>query len=371
MSEPSSTILHIVRAKDLANGQTHHPFADPQKTAVFTAEKRRALLANPLRCGPDEPMQIIGVKDGNVTGRLDLISGRMNLKGQAVPCLWGSYLYVPPEYRSTLVGLSLVLKMHSLHSTPAVCGISQVALPLYQKLKWADVAMPRHIMLRRSRSVVERYLGTGLSGMLGRLAADAALTAHRLAAGTIRSLKTSGLHVQHVDRAPQELEDAMTTGSKAIQTHRSAAVIDWMLAHSFETDARNRKGLFLVRDGGRRLIGYFIAKLRFYEVATHRGFKNLLLGSLQDWRIFDGSKLSMMQLIALAVREISAWDADAVEVCLPPDCAPLNLKPWGFVRVGDLHWMIRPSSQSLLHGHLPSLHADWTIRPADGDNTFS
>jgi hypothetical protein len=349
-----------------------HEFADPDGVATLSAEKCRVLIDNPLSVSEDDPVQILGARGGRIAGRLDVIAGRIDVKGEAVSCLWASYLYVPPEARSTLLGVTMLLKLQQLHPNSAVCGVSQIALPLYQKLRWRDFAMPRHIRLRRSRSVVERYVRHRAARVVTRVVADAVLGAHRVASGVVRGLRTRGLSVEPAARATPELDIALAAHRVRIETHRSADYVNWLLGNASDrdpnTDPRTRKGLFYVRTPDGQLAGYFVIRARFYETATHRGFKNLYLGSLQDWRTFDRAALPTRALVQLAIREIDRWDPDAVEVCLPPDCADVRLRQWGFVGVGALHLLVRSPAGGPL-AEAPA--TDWVIRPADGDNFFS
>jgi hypothetical protein len=228
--------------------------------------------------------------------------------------------------------------------------------------------MPRYILLRRSRAIVERYVKKRSLVPPLRVLADAGLLAARSLSAAVRLLRTSGLRVEHVDRATPELDEALAKSQPAIATHRSAVYINWLLDHFFETDARNRRGLFYVRGRDGRLVAYFIGKSRFYETATHRNFKNLQLGSLQDFRIFDPAAISPMKLILLSVGEVAKWNPDAIEICVPPDCDGVRLRRWGFVPVGNLHLLVKCGSNQRL---ATSKDQEWTIRPGDGDNFFS
>ena len=155
-----------------------------------------------------------------------------------------------------------------------------------------------------------------------------------------------------------------------METLRSAAILNWLLSNDFDFDARNHKRLFGVYDRAGRLAAYFLAKTKFYETATHRRFKNLQLGSLFDWRIFDPAALSLQQLALLAVREISAWNPDAVELCVPPSCDHLHWRRWGFVPGGIMRFMIKRSPKCpTRRPELPEPR-QWNIRPGDSDTLF-
>lgn len=362
-----STPIRLVPREALRGEANAAPHADPGSLAALTPEKLHAILDNPLNGGDDEIVQVIGTRGGSVVGRLDLIEGRIDVDGRPVRCTWTSNLYVPVDARSSLLGLTMLLKAQQLHDVIGVCGVSQMALPLYQGMKWRHFRLPRFVLLCRSRAVVERYLPNRLVAAPLGLLADAGLAVLRwLVAGAVAVL-APGLRVEPLAAATPELDEALARNMPGVATHRSARFIDWLLTHSFDADPRNRRGLFAVRCRDGRLVAYFVAKSRFYPVATQREFRNLQLGSLQDFRIFAPDVVSPLQLVLLATRAIAAWRPDAIEVCIPPDCGRPRLRPWGFLPAGTLHLLVKCGGQPRL---ATARDDEWVIRPADGDNFF-
>jgi hypothetical protein len=231
--------------------------------------------------------------------------------------------------------------------------------------------MPRFILLRRSRAVVEHFLTNPALRGAARFAADAALLAHRAASALARAARTCDLRARPIERAGNDLDRLLAPVHQGVETLRSAPILNWLLSCNFESDPRNRKGLFGIYDRAGKLAAYFLAKTKFYETATHRGFKNLQLGSLLDWRIFDPAALSLQQLVLLAVREISAWNPDAIELCVPKTCGPLHTRRWGFVPAGTMHFMIKRSPKCpTRRPDLPEPPA-WNLRPGDADTLFA
>jgi hypothetical protein len=262
------------------------------------------------------------------------------------------------------MGVKLILRQQSLLPTVGTCGVSQLAYPVFAGLKWLDIALPRYIALRRSRSVDERYAGTGAAGRAAAVAADAALLGHRGVLSAWRALRTAGLRCEPVARMGAHLDSLLADPRARVQAHRSSAWVNWLLENRFDDDPRRRQGLFYVRDGHGRVVAYFVAKCAFYEAASHQAFRDVLLGSLQDWTIFEPERVDFAQLVLFAAQAMGRWDVDAIEVCLPPDTAGAGLARLGFRRVGDLHLLVRA----------PEAPADpraWWVRPADGDNFFS
>ena len=371
VSMDESTAYHVIRRREFVQSRLEGTWSDSLQICRLIPQKEQTFLENPSLGGDDDPISILAVRAGQVVGRMDLIPGCLGVNGQKEPILWCSNLYVPAAVRNSLAGAMLVLKSQQLHSTVGVVGVSQAALPIYQKLKWEQVAMHRYILLRRSRAVVEHYLGNPAIRWGARTVTDALLLAHRAASVLARLMRTSGLRIRQIDRAGDEFQSLLAPIPQGVETLRSAAILNWMLSHGFESDARNRKGLFCVYNRAGRLAGYFLAKSRFYESATHRGFKNLQLGSLQDWRIFDPAALSLRRLMLLAVREISAWNPDAIELCVPESCPPMPWRRWGFWPAGVLSFLGKRSPQSpLSRAGLPPPR-QWNVTPCDGDNLFS
>lgn len=380
MSEPVA--FHVVRRLELAAGGTsadapYRDWTDPDGIAPMPAPKRRALLGNPCRAagpaGADEPVSIIGLRGGAklVVGRIDLVCGLLEVHGQPVPVYWGSNWYVPPEHRSSLVGVTLLLKMQGLHHTIGAHGPSQQALPVYEKMKFFGLPMTRWILLRRSRAVVERYVGRGPGARVVAPLADGGLLVQRTALGALRLARTSGARATIESRVPPGLAERLAAPcDRPVRAHRSGAYLDWLLANSFQDDARARSALVVLTMPDGVVAGYALLKVRFYPTATHRGFRDLLLGSLQDWGIFEPRAVAMLDIVLLAVRELGRMGVDAVEACLPADETPGAMRALGFVRVGAMTSVLRASAASPLHDPALQRPEAWRLRPADGDNFF-
>lgn len=342
---------------------------DPYGLAGLTPQKRSALLNNPLSRSEDDPAQILGLQANKVIGRIDLIPGALLVNGQTIQMLWTSAYYVPEEHRGTLVGVMIVLKMMSLHHTIGACGVSQMALPIFQKLKWLAFTQPRFLLVRRSRSVIERFLGSGVGATLATNAADTALLAHRAALRSWAAINGRGLRVHEVPEMSRDMDDKLRHLAQPIGIHRSAAWVNWLLRENFEDDPTRRRGLFYVEAPDGRAIGYFLLRMRLFEQASHRGFKNVLLGSLHDWMSFDRNRLSDYQIVMLATRELDSWGADAVEICTDNSGLQSALKRTGFLRVGELCTFVCRGKASPI-AHRFEAQTDWRLRPADGDNFF-
>jgi GNAT superfamily N-acetyltransferase len=231
--------------------------------------RKRALLNHPLAGGDDNAVQVIGTCDNRVIGQVDLIRGELIACGQPVSTYYASRLFVAESYRDTGIGLRLFRQMYTLASTVAVCGLSQMAYPLYCRLGWVDFELPRYILVRRSRPVIERFVGRGPQAALLAPLADAALGMHRTWASVCHG-RLRGLRVEPVDKADEELDAVLREHVGAFGAHRSAAWLNWLLNHCFQEEPRNRQMLCVIRDAAGTLLAYFLVKVRFYPVASQQ-----------------------------------------------------------------------------------------------------
>jgi GNAT superfamily N-acetyltransferase len=362
------TEVHVISNADLAAG-VRPPWDDPEEIARISESKRSALLANPLIGGADEPVQLVGTLGNRVIGRMDLVAGRIETPEGPVRCFWGSAFYVPEEFRSTLIGVKLVLTMERLVEAVGAGGPSQLAYPLYKSLRYLDFPLRRYVLVRRSRSIAARYLGSGPHARAAAAVVDVTLAPYRTLLEGWGRWRTRGLRGERAREFPPELEPLLRQAAAPIAMHRSKAWFDWVLRETF-FDEGHRRELYLVRDRRGQVVAYFLVKARRYETASHYDFRDMYLGSLHDWLILDREAVNLSQVIQLATRTLLRWKVDAVEVCLPRD-ARLDLRRWGLVPVGEMHVVVKGSPTSLLAR--PELQQPelWRIRPGEGDYVFS
>jgi hypothetical protein len=364
---PEPLALHLVMKADLASRRSPAPWQDPYRLMLMPPGKRRALLSNPLSDNERDPVRIIATQEGVVAGRLDVIVGQIRVAGSPVRCLWTSDLFVPEEFRNTLAGVKLMLRLQSLNHTVGACGVSQPAYQLFRGLRWADVPMSRFVLLRRSRPIVDRYLGAGVASRVSRVAIDVAFRAHGTLVAAWSALRRRGSRYEKVDAMSPELDPRLAADDTAVGAHRSAAWINWLLRNSFYEALPVVPALYYVYDRRGRIVGYFLTKATTYP--SHQGFKDVIVGSLKDWMIFDRDALSLTELVACAVQALLRWDVEAIEVCLPATTAP-HLQSLGFVRRGTLHLFLKGSTESPL-GRVEIGNGPIGLRPAEGDNFFS
>lgn len=351
---------------------------DPGGIARFTREKLRAFRTNPLRGGDDDPAQLVALVGDRVVGRVDVFRGEVTAFGEIVPFLWGSALQVPPPFRTTAAGAMLTLRMSSLGLSVGGCGFSRAALPIYQGLRWTPFEMPRWILLRRSRAVFEKLLGPAPQPLRRPAARGLALGADPVLAA-VRTLRgfglrpRAGLVAREAATLPLELDDALASRRAPIFAHRSSRQLTWLAGSTFGHEpvvGPTQRHLFVVEDDGGAVVAYFLVKVRFHEEASQQGFRDVLLGSLQDWFVFDERHADVQSVVLLAVQELLRRRVDAIELIeAEPEIGDVARR-LGSRRVSATHFMFRPARGSRLAAPDAAERGNWRITPAEGDNVF-
>jgi len=356
------TTVVVLRKRDLSGAGER--WNDPNGITASAESRRGILLSNPsLR--DDDPVQLVGLQGNRVIGSSCVISGRMVVESQEHPFLWCSNLFVDPAARRTMIALKIVKALQELSPTVAVCGTSHAAYALYKAFGWIDFAMPRYILLRRSRPVLERRIGEGMLSRCLRIPVDSGLRMfnHRL-------LRPRSRLEWNVSRAvPQELAerlDGRPDEKPNTFLKRGAETVQWQLNGGIPGTPGDCNFLVTIYAAG-TLAGYAAAKVKFFPVASAQGYRNLRLGSLYDWCILDREKLSFRDLVACASRELVERGADAVELCATDTQEEAILRSMWLPRMGENHLMWRTEKGGTLDHERYRNRERWHIRPGDDD----
>ena len=115
-----------------------------------------------------------------------------------------------------------------------------------------------------------------------------------------------------------------------------------------------------------------MTKERFHEQASHRGFKNVILGSVIEWGVLPDSTITELQICKAAILSFGKH-VDAVEICLNNNKLIRSLKMMVMIQVGDSNMAIKATKDSPLQYYKDKIGLidNWRIRPAYSDNGLS
>ena len=342
------------------------------RTFDETDPKERTLRADPYWVSLADPAQIVGRIGHDTVGSEYVFPLRYRLAGCETTVLAGSTLNVEKRFRKTRFGLDLpeLRWQHSPSKVAVGAGLSQMALPVHQLLDYHAFELPRYIALWKSRAVVETKVGGGLGRLLAHFADCAlALFAWRLRRRVRRGLKGVSFRTVRASDAEglRQAARLLAENARPCQEIHDFAWLRWQLRSGFSRQGEARLTLAFRGD---RPVGLYLVRRRFYETASHRGFKNLWLTSVLDWQVVAGEEPIERFLLARAALEARA-DSDAAEVTTDDAALGAAFHGFGWRRVGAGNFVIKAGE-----GADPAIaaalgdRANWRLRPAMGDNGF-
>lgn len=338
--------------------------------------RRRALLQNPFREETDTICQWVGFADGKPAGFNYSFPVRVWADGKSYHGTTGSSLNVETWARKTNLGIILPAKGVETTSRDGIAiaaSCSQMAIPIHRINGYRYFFYPRYIALWRSRCVLEMFL-PNMMVRVGRLAFDLVI---RCYVGILRLLLKFLLRGYLLERVKPEDEVACEKMAKILSDDRrrfredhDARWFKWHLNNAFSVDGPCQ-GWLMIHKGSGAAVGFGLVKRRFYPQASHRGFKNVWLGSIVEWGVSRNySRMEKALVLALALK--TAENCDGCDFSVSELHLGSFARRLGWQHVGDANVGIKVMKK------FPYFDDDsirdisnWRIRPAMGDNGLS
>jgi len=337
-------------------------------------EKLHAFQRNPFADSDDVIAKISGFCDEKEAGREYVFPLRLRTAHGEMDVLAGSSLSVDPEYRRSGLGMDLPELRWQKSSSKIALGaaLSQMALPVHQLLDYIVFLLPRNIMLWRSRVLVETKRNE-LAAKCMAFVLDCGIWLYSLLLRVVCSCNLNGLAIEEVSP-----DDEPTLGTVAeliseddapfAEVH-DARWLRWHMTESFSKDGPMR--LFVVRKRG-EVVGFYMTKKRFHEQASHRGFKNVWLGSIMEWQVKKRFEKKLGWILVSAALRLKKEGMDAVEIPSADETLNHFLRRIGWRQVGASNFVIKAGEDSPLFGNAEMTKIEnWRLRPAMGDAGLS
>lgn len=331
----------------------------------------KSLSINPFRQNKDVVMVKVGIVDGRVGGSEYVFPLLARCDGGEVSAGGGSSTSVEQWARKSGLGVELSAMFEDCRDgdfdVGFGVGMSQRAVKIHRLLGCCVFEYPRLVMLLKSRAVVEMKINNWLAKPIVKIL-DGCIWAYSQLVSFLGVVKTAGIKVVNVnadDKAQLSTLAQMTEvdGARFSEIH-DARWFKWVLNNSFSKEGPAKAYLMFKKD---LPIGFFMVKERFHEQASHRGFKNVRLGSVIEWGCLPGCETKLLWRIVLWVMK-HRKKLDAVEFPAYEQFVQKFLRRLGWQHVGDANfcYRIRPGSSFKEPKEMDN-PANWRLRAGMGD----
>lgn len=338
------------------------------------ALKVRALRNNPFADSGTTLGRIAGFCDGREIGGEYVFPLLLKTPHGELSVLAGSTLHVDSAYRRTGFGMDLPeLRWQKSPSKVALgAALSQMALPVHQLLDYIVFLLPRNIMLWRSRVLVEMRLKGELAKAVS-FVADCGIWVYSVMLGVVSKIALHGYRIEDVQVTDEKcLEDVAALIAEDAARYSEVHDVRWLKWHmteSFSDDGPAR--MVVVRKRG-NVVGFYMIKKRFHEQASHRGFRNVWLGSVIEWQMKKGFEKKLGWLLVRATLKLKKEGMDAVEIPSADSSLHRFFRRLGWRQVGESNFVIKAGEGSSFFGDAGMKEiGNWRLRPAMGDSGLS
>lgn len=339
-------------------------------------ERGESLRANPYLDGPDAICQWVGYADEKVAGFNYSFPIKVWADGHSYCSTTGSSLNVADWARKSGLGLILPAKGVEITSKDGIAiaaACSQMAIPVHKVNGYKFFLYPRYIALWRSRSVVEMYLPKMLAKVFS-LVIDVGIWLYRQILSTFAMFALHGYKVEEVlpddEMTCKAMADIISVDGHRFREDHDAAWFKWHINCSFSKYGPAKTYVLKRRKMG-EIVAFVMAKRRFHERASHRGFKNVWLGSVMEWGAREGMDGKLKWFIVKIALSL-ARSCDAVDLSTADGKLGSFAKHLGWRQVGEANVGVKVM-KNFPHFGDKSIQeiSNWRIRPAMGDNGLS
>lgn len=296
---------------------------------VLTPSRIAAIKSCPFNTSEDTCAYYFVNVDGAVAARAQLFGTQFYVEGKVIPSGSGSSLETAEHFRHQALGAEVMLftSTNDEYETFIASGISDMALPLYKKLRYYILEFPRIMQLRNAYSLLE---SKGMNGILLKVVSTLVNIPLKLfvAYSKQKGEKLWGKYqVEKVLTVPEWVDDiVLNDGHKYMEVH-DHRWLQWNLDYNFRGLPQDTQSFYTIKKEGKP-VGFFMTKQRFRKKAG--GLKNILVGSIMEWGTINEKQLSETDIYKMAQITFSK-DVDIVEAATANPITVEKMKICGFI----------------------------------------
>lgn len=325
-------------------------------------------LSNPFLENKTSCMVYLARVDGVVGGREMFFPTKAIIGGEIVNSLSASSFMVEERFRSLALGadISMFPILNSGGSSVIIyAGISKMALPLYKKLKFYDLATPLMWQPRNTKFLFEMI---GFKGVLLSVAkgfGNMVLKPYVKIANTIVSINSNKkISIAKLEEIPEWVNDIFSSDKHENKEYHNREWLQWVLTHNFFNREKDKQEFYAIYLNGKEY-GFFLTKERESSIPD-KNINRIVFGSIVEWGSLDENVLSEYDIYKMAIGTFSK-DVDIVEFTSSDRKVIKKMRKFGFIKHGESHIAVKNLGKKN-----PSLGLidNWRIRLGYGDVMF-
>lgn len=340
---------------------------DPYGIGKYTLEKNivDTFLSAPACPDGREPMIHLTLVDGKIAGRNMLYPSRMKVGNEIVPVTSGSSLHVEEKFRHMALGVNLMMFPLSLNRCPLYAGLSNMAEPLYKKLKYAIFRIPKMWQIRRVRPILQSF---GLKGLLLTFVSfciDIILSI-LVSCGKLASQRSGkGFRIEKLNQVPKWAEDIVLADKHKYAELHDQKWMQWVLDHNFFGRKEDKQMFYGIYKNDQPIAFLLLAERNF--PIPGKNIDKCVYGYVLEWDTKDSSVIDELQLKTIAMGLFSG-DVDIVQIDSQKESVIKSMKKYGFIRHGYENIGFKDTTKKF--GKDWKNENNWRLRASYSDRPF-
>lgn len=314
--------------------------------AYLTQTRINTFLHNPNLEDYEKCVQYLSLVDGVVVGRVMCFDTKLKIGDQIVSALSGSALEVYKDFRHLAVGVDLMMypMLSKDNQFVIFSGISEMALPLYKKLKYIVFEFERMMLLKNAKCIVESKGVKGLTLVLLSGMINVLIRLFNMYTKWKSSSLLNNFEIRCETLVPDWVNDMiLNDGHKYMEVH-DRAWLQWNLDYNFKGHKFDKQSFYSIHRNG-KVVGFFMTKERFKEEAGGM-LKNVLIGSIVEWGTLDNDVLSEADINRIATTTFTN-SVDIVEFATTDPKVVKKMRQSGYLSHGFAHIVFKDKTKEL------------------------
>lgn len=276
---------------------------DPEGIGAYALREKRlkTLLNNPNLDDDNSPMIAFTRVDGCIWGRCMYFPTRIKISNSIEKSLGGSSLMVNEKGRKESLGVDLMmLPMHSFDAKYLLyASVSEMALPLYKKLKFEVFELPRRWQLRNSKPILQRIGFKGLLLSVSTFLSNLIIVPFNYCVKRILKFSVREYEIKQLEEVPDWVIKQVENDNHKYAEYHDKKWFEWVLNNCFRTGENNIQKLYGIYKENKP-VGFLLIKER-QCMMKESNIDSVTFGSVVEWGTDDNGQLDEYTINKIAL----------------------------------------------------------------------